>query len=100
MPLPVIPLKEFNIENGSYVQWSGDPMDPYLNLTATERIRTNVTLSGQNPRMVNFDVGIALKQQLENLGLQFVLTAPRRPGDADRTGAAWVKMNARNWQSA
>ena len=64
--LPVIPLKEFNIENGSYVQWSGDPMDPYLNLTATERIRTNVTLSGQNPRMVNFDVGIALKQQLEN----------------------------------
>ena len=74
--LPVIPLKEFNIENGSYVQWSGDPMDPYLNLTATERIRTNVTLSGQNPRMVNFDVGIALKQQLENLGLQFVLTAP------------------------
>lgn len=74
--LPVIPLKEFNIENGSYVQWSGDPMDPYLNLTATERIRTNVALSGQNPRMVNFDVGIALKQQLENLGLQFVLTAP------------------------
>ena len=74
--LPVIPLKEFNIENGSYVQWSGDPMDPYLNLTATERIRTNVTLSGQTPRMVNFDVGIALKQQLENLGLQFVLTAP------------------------
>lgn len=74
--LPIIPLKEFNIQDGSYVQWSGDPMDPYLSLTATERIRTNVTLNGQNPRMINFDVGIALKQQLENLGLQFVLTAP------------------------
>lgn len=74
--LPIIPLKEFNIEDGSYVQWSGNPMDPYLNLTATERIRTNVTLEGQNPRMVNFDVGIALKQQLENLALQFVLKAP------------------------
>lgn len=74
--LPWSSAERFNIENGSYVQWSGDPMDPYLNLTSTERIRTNVTLSGQNPRMVNFDVGIALKQQLENLGLQFVLTAP------------------------
>lgn len=74
--LPVIPLKEFNIQEGSYVQWSGNVMDPYLDLTATERIRTNVTLSGQNPRMVSFDVGIALKQQLENLSLQFVLDAP------------------------
>ena len=73
--LPIIPLKEFNIQDGSYVQWSGDPMDPYLSLTATERIRTNVT-EGSGSRMVNFDVGIALKQQLENLGLQFVLTAP------------------------
>lgn len=74
--LPVIPLKEFNIQDGSYVQWSGDPMDPYIDLTATERVRTNVTPSGQNPRMVSFDVGIALKQQLENLSLQFVMTAP------------------------
>lgn len=74
--LPIIPLKEFNIQDGSYVQWSGNLMDPLLNLTATERIRTNVTLDGQNPRMINFDVGIALKQQLENLGLQFVLNAP------------------------
>lgn len=74
--LPIIPLKEFNIQDGSYVQWSGDPMDPFLDLTATERIRTNVTQDGSGSRMVNFDVGIALKQQLENLGLQFVLTAP------------------------
>ena len=74
--LPIMPLKEFNIQDGSYVQWSGDPMDPYLDLTATERIRTNVTQDGSGSRMVNFDVGIALKQQLENLGLQFVLTAP------------------------
>ena len=74
--LPIIPLKEFNIQDGSYVQWSGNPMDPYLNLTATERLRTNAAPDGQNPRMISFDVGIALKQQLENLSLQFVLTAP------------------------
>ncbi len=84
--IPVIPLKEFNVQEGSYVQWTGNPMDPTLNLTATERVRTSVTLTGQSsPRLVNFDVGIELTQQLENLGLQFTLTAPGRHGDARGT---------------
>ncbi|WP_165156488.1 translocation/assembly module TamB domain-containing protein [Parabacteroides sp. ZJ-118] len=75
--IPVIPLKEFNVQEGSYVEWTGDPMDPILHLTATERVRTSVTLTGQSsPRPVNFDVGIELTQRLENLGLQFTLTAP------------------------
>lgn len=75
--VPVIPLKEFNVQEGSYVQWTGNPMDPTLNLIATERVRTSVTPTGQSsPRMVNFDVGIELTQRLENLGLQFTLTSP------------------------
>ena len=74
--LPVIPLKDFSIQEGSYVQWSGDVMDPTLNLRATERIRTSVTSGENSTRMVNFDVGIALTQRLENLGLQFILEAP------------------------
>ena len=75
--IPVIPLKEFNVAEGSFVQWTGDPMDPTLNLVATERVRTSVTPAGQSsPRLVNFDVGIELTQRLENLGLQFTLEAP------------------------
>lgn len=74
--LPVIPLKDFTIQNGSYVQWTGNPMNPTLNLTATERVRTSVSIDGQSPRLVNFDVGIVLKQTLENLSLQFTLNAP------------------------
>lgn len=74
--LPVIPLKEFHVENGSYIQWNGNPMDPLLNITATERIRTSVALDEQSSRMVNFDVGIELTQRLENLGLKFILEAP------------------------
>lgn len=75
--IPVIPLKEFNIKEGSYVQWTGNPMDPTLNLVATERVRTSVTPAGQSsPRPVNFDVGIELTQRLEDLGLQFTLEAP------------------------
>lgn len=75
--IPVIPLKEFNVQEGSYVQWTGNPMDPTLNLTATERVRASATPTGSDsPRLINFDVGIALTQQLENLGLQFTLAAP------------------------
>lgn len=74
--LPIIPLKEFNIQNGSYVQWAGNPMNPLLNLTATERVRTSASIDGQPPRPINFDAGIVISQQLENLSLEFILTAP------------------------
>lgn len=75
--IPVIPLKEFTIKEGSYVQWTGDPMNPQLSLAATEQLRASVTPTGQSsPRQVKFDVGLALSQTLENLGLEFTLEAP------------------------
>ena len=58
--LPVIPLKEFNINNGSYVEWTGNPMDPMLNLKATERLRASVGSENGQSRMVNFDVSIVV----------------------------------------
>ncbi|WP_301705211.1 translocation/assembly module TamB domain-containing protein [uncultured Parabacteroides sp.] len=77
--MPIIPLKEFTIQDGSYVQWSGDPMDPMLNLTATERMRASVTQDDGSSRLVTFNVGVAIKQTLENLQLQFILSAPEDP---------------------
>lgn len=74
--LPIIPLKEFNIQSGSYVQWSGNPMDPMMNLTATERVRASVTIGEQPARLVTFNVGVAIKETLENLQLQFIISAP------------------------
>lgn len=74
--MPIIPLKEFTIQDGSYVQWSGNPMDPMLNLTATERMRASVTQDDGSSRLVTFHVGVAIKQTLENLQLQFILSAP------------------------
>lgn len=41
--LPVIAAKEFAIDNGSYVEWTGNPMDPMLNFKATDRIRASVS---------------------------------------------------------
>jgi len=78
--LPVIPLKEFAVNDGSYVEWTGNPMDPNLSLKATERVRASVSGSDGSSRMVNFDISIAVKNQMENLSLVFDLEAPE---DAD-----------------
>lgn len=75
--LPVIPLKEFTVNNGSYVEWVGNPMDPKLNLKATERMRVSVpNEDGKGTSMVNFDVSIEIKNKLADLGLNFNLEAP------------------------
>ena len=74
--IPIIPLKTFAIKNGSYMNWTGNAMNPELNIKATERIRTLVGSKDQNPRMVGFDVGLKLTDRLENLGLAFTLEAP------------------------
>ena len=74
--IPIIPLKTFNIREGSYLNWTGNMMNPEMNIKATERIRANVGSKGEASRMVGFDVGISLTQRLENLGLAFTLEAP------------------------
>ena len=74
--LPVIPLKEFQIQNGSYVDWTGNPMDPMLNFKATERVRASVTQEDGTSRMVNFDISIVVKNRLDNLSLAFEIDAP------------------------
>ena len=76
--LPIIPLKEFKFDSGSYVDWRGDLMDPTLSLKATERVRASVSDGGEDgaSRMVNFDVSIAIKNRLSAPDLVFDITAP------------------------
>lgn len=75
--LPVIAAKEFTINNGSYVEWTGNLMDPTLNFTATDRIRASVS-EGENgnTRMVNFDVSVIVKNRLDDLSFAFDVSAP------------------------
>lgn len=75
--LPVIAAKEFAIDNGNYVEWTGNPMDPMLNFKATDRIRASVS-EGENggSRMVNFDVSVVVKNRLDNLSFAFDVSAP------------------------
>ncbi len=73
--LPVIPLKTFNIVQGSYVDFTGDVLNPTLNIAAKERVKATVTENDQ-PRSVAFDVGVALSKPLSDMGLEFTIEAP------------------------
>ncbi len=73
--LPVIPLKTFTITEGSYVEFTSEVMNPTLNITATETTKSNVTTDG-NTRSVTFNCGVVITQTLNNMGLEFVISAP------------------------
>ena len=74
--LPVIPLKTFTVKEGSYVEFTGDPMNPKLNITATERTKANVTNEGGGTRSVLFDCGVIITKTLNDMGLEFIIDAP------------------------
>ena len=74
--LPVIPLKTFTIHNGSYVEFIGDPMNPVLNIAATERVKATVGGGDGASRSVTFDTGLKITNSLNNMGLAFTIEAP------------------------
>lgn len=73
--MPVIPLKKFTIQEGSSIKFTSDPMNPTLNITATERSKALVT-ENDVQRAVTFNTGIVVTQTLENMGLAFTIEAP------------------------
>lgn len=73
--LMVVALKNFAIESGSYVEFSGDMMNPRLAISASERLKSTV-YENNVPHSVAFDVGLDVSQTLENMGLEFTLDAP------------------------
>jgi hypothetical protein len=71
----VIPLKTFNIKQGSYIDFTGDIMNPQLNVHASERMKALVT-EDDKQRSVAFDVGVNISKSLANMGLEFTIEAP------------------------
>ena len=74
--LPVIPLKTFTIQEGSYIEFKGEPMNPTLHITATEERKA--TVEGENgvTRSVDFTCGVVISRTLEDMGLEFIINAP------------------------
>jgi translocation and assembly module TamB len=58
--VPMIGEKTFDFDAGSYVNWSGDLMNPALNIYATDRVKANVQQEGANSRLIYFDVGLSV----------------------------------------
>lgn len=81
--LPIIPLKTFNISEGSYINWNGDIMNPTLNITALERMTSSVTMENGTAQAVAFDVGVVLTNTLDDMGLSFTLSAPENAAVQD-----------------
>ncbi len=71
---PLMSEKRFDFEEGSYVAFNGNMMNPTLNVHASDVIKANVTQEGANSRLVNFDVGLGVTGTLENMNVVFDLS--------------------------
>lgn len=71
---PFMSEKLFNFEEGSYVAFNGDVLNPYLNVKAVDRLRANVQQEGQNSRLIYFDVILSVTNSLQNMNVAFDLT--------------------------
>lgn len=74
--LPIIPLKTFTIQDGSYIEFTGDPFNPTLSITATENMKSTVNEGQGTGRSVDFVCGVKLTQTLSKPGIQFIISAP------------------------
>lgn len=70
---PFMSEKNFKFQEGSYIAFNGDMLNPLLNVTAIDEMRANVTQSGQNSRLVNFDVILTITNTLQNMNVAFDL---------------------------
>lgn len=74
------PLKPFNIDKGSRISFDGPVESMNLDITASQMTKAIVADSEERSREVDFNVGVKVSNGLDNLGLDFILSAP---GDAN-----------------
>ena len=71
---PLMSEKNFAFNEGSYIAFNGDVMNPVLNISAVDVVRANVTQDGQNSRLVNFDVTLTVTNTFDNMNVAFDLS--------------------------
>ena len=75
--LPVVGNKQFSIDPTSTLAWNGPIANPYLNFTATQKVKATVPSSdGKSSQRVNFNVSIRIKDYVERMNLSFAIAAP------------------------
>lgn len=71
---PLMGEKKFEFEDGSFIAFNGDMMNPTLNVKAKDELRANVTQEGQDSRVVPFDVSVSVTNTLSNMDVAFDLS--------------------------
>lgn len=74
--IPFAGQKIFGIQNGSYVEWTGELANPRFNISASESVKVSVLESGQTARLVNFDAIIRIQNTLQEPDITFDLSTP------------------------
>lgn len=74
--MPLIGAKTFVIDPAGYLRWSGSVSNPYINFSATQKVRATVTDPNGATQYANFLVGINAKDHVEKINLSFDLSAP------------------------
>ena len=73
---PLISQKTFNIAEGSRIVWTGEMLNPQLDITATETQKTSVSSSSSSSsRLVEFVITATVGNSLSNMDLQFDMSA-------------------------
>ena len=70
---PLMSQKLFEFIDNSYVAFTGDMMNPTLNIHARETMKANVTEEGQDSRLVNFLITLNVTNTLNNMNVSFDL---------------------------
>ena len=73
--VPIVGKKEFSIQNGSFVEWTGNVMNPALGISASSQVKADVE-DGDQTRQVVFDAIIRIRNTLNRPDVTFDLSAP------------------------
>lgn len=68
---PIISQKIFEINSGSSITWSGDVLNPQLNITGKQTTRASVTGSDGKSKLVNFLITAKIGNTLKKMDLKF-----------------------------
>lgn len=72
--MQIISEKNFSFDPDSYIAFNGDIMNPTLNVHAVDVVKANVTQTGQNSRLVNFNVLLSVTGTLNHMNVAFDLS--------------------------
>lgn len=73
--VPLLHVHTMTLRPGGTVQWSGNALNPLLDIVLEDRMRASVTID-DIPQSVLFVAGVSLYDTMERLGVQFTLSAP------------------------